>query len=274
MPTTTRSVVTLALLSLIAPTLPVEHARADDTEPAAAPAVENGDVNGSGKIDVADAIYLIDYLFNNGAPPVGVPAAAPARTPVMVYLVRHAEDNKDDPDAEVPIGHLTPEGQARAEILAERFRQARVDRVLSSHKIRTFETVLPLAEQHGLVVEQFPPLGSMLDGEMVTEETSTGASVDPAIEALLALPPGSVAVIAGHSSTLFAIMAGLGVPVGTEAAPCSEGDTSCLPCTAKSCFPETEFDNLWVVTLPPTPAAEAAMTDLRYGDPCLAEVEM
>jgi hypothetical protein len=36
----------------------------------------NGDVNGSGGIDIADAVYLLSYLFANGADPVAIECPA------------------------------------------------------------------------------------------------------------------------------------------------------------------------------------------------------
>jgi hypothetical protein len=36
----------------------------------------NGDVNGSGKIDIADAVYLLAYLFGTGPAPVAIEGAA------------------------------------------------------------------------------------------------------------------------------------------------------------------------------------------------------
>lgn len=220
---------------------------------------------GEGRIDAADAVYTLNYLYGKGDPPAPVPAAAPARESSIVYLVRHAEDD-NDPE----VRRLTEFGHARAAVLADRLRDAGISQVFSSHKRRTFQTVLPTAEDQGLEVQQLPPPGTVLpNGENVTESTSTSASIEPTVEAILSAPPGSVLLVGGHSSTLLAIMAGLGVPVATEDAPCEEEDVSCLPWAEKRCFPGG-FDNLWTVTVGATPAADAAMARLHYGSPCEA----
>lgn len=227
------------------------------------PPTRNGDINGDGRLDGSDAVRLVRFLFRDGEPPVPIPQARPAADPTIVYLVRHAEDDRD-PD----VRRLTEFGRARAELLAERLRDAGLTHVFSSHKTRAFQTAQPTAEDQGLAVEQFPEPGTELpDGETVTESTSTSASIEPTIEVVRAVPPGSVVLVAGHSSTLFAIMAGLGVPVASDERPCEEGDVSCLPCAEKACFPGG-FDNLWTVTMGATPAADAAMARLHYGAPC------
>ena len=42
--------------------------------PAGADASRNGDVNGDGKLDITDAVYLLDSLFRGGPEPVGCPS--------------------------------------------------------------------------------------------------------------------------------------------------------------------------------------------------------
>ena len=54
----------------------------------------NGDVDGDGKLDISDAIYILNHLFGDGPPPV--PSVATEK-PTVIYLVRHTEANKDDP---------------------------------------------------------------------------------------------------------------------------------------------------------------------------------
>lgn len=224
--------------------------------------VRNGDVNADGEIDIDDLIFLAKFLVGDGPPPV--PIELPSDKPTTIYLVRHTEDDKSFPNRP-----LTEAGRARAQLLAENFRDAAVTHVFSSHKTRTLQTVEPTAAEHDLEVQQFPRPGSIGGGEKVTEGTSTSASIEPMLDALSEVPAGSVVVAAGHSSTLFAIMAGLGVRVGTEDDPCDEEDASCLPCVEKACFPGDQFDNLWVVALGQNSEAEAAMARLHYGDPCL-----
>ena len=186
----------------------------------------------------------------------------PKVIPTQIYLVRHAEQTEDKTD-------LLPEGYERAALLAERLTRARVTHVCSSHLNRAFQTVLPTAEDHGLTVHQLPVPGSTVDGQTVDESTPGSASIEPMVEFLLGLPPGSVAACAGHSGTLLAMMAGLGVEVDPN---CDYPRDNCVPGTSKEDFPEEQYDNLWVVI--PGVAADhgkgrpkASLVNLRYGDP-------
>ena len=59
-------------------------------------------------------------------------------------------------------------------------------------------------------MEQVPASGFVLpDGEVVTESTKSVVSFDPMVNALLDLPPGSVAVVGAHSGTLIWPLLGL-----------------------------------------------------------------
>lgn len=50
---------------------------------------ENGDVNGDGGIDIADAVYLLGFLFQEGPPPVPIiptnPCSLPATNQTLCY---------------------------------------------------------------------------------------------------------------------------------------------------------------------------------------------
>jgi hypothetical protein len=185
----------------------------------------------------------------------------PKVIPTQIYLVRHAEQTVDKTD-------LLREGYARAALLAERLTRARVTHLCSSHLNRAFQTVLPTAEDHGLSVIQLPEPGSTLDGQVVAESTPSSASLKPMVDFLLDLPPGSVALCAGHSGTLLAVMAGLGVEVNSN---CDYPRDNCVPGTTKEDFPGG-YDNLWLVV--PAVATDngngrpkASLVNLRYGDP-------
>ena len=114
-----------------------------------------------------------------------------------------------------------------------------------------------------------------MDGQEVDQGTSSKVSIEPMIEALLALPQGSVAVCAGHSGTLTAIKAGLGVEVDPA---CDFPLDNCVTGTARADFPGG-YDNLWVVILgvpaqgqdDPTAGdgqrPRASLVNLRFGDP-------
>lgn len=185
----------------------------------------------------------------------------PKVTPTQIYLVRHAEQTEDRTD-------LLPEGYARATLLSERLTRAAITHVCSSHLNRALETVRPTGEGHDLPVIQLPEPGSTVDGQMVDQSTSSSASIEPMVEFLLELPPGSVAVCAGHSGTLLAVIAGLGVEVNPN---CEFPRDNCLAGTKPEDFPGG-YDNLWVVV--PTVARnndkgrpQASLVNLRYGDP-------
>ncbi len=156
---------------------------------------------------------------------------------VEIYFTRHAEkmtqlaEQEDGSFAEV-CGEdkcsevLNAKGELRAELLKSLFAGAgiteRLTHAFSSHKIRTRQTIEMITADAGLTgdidknpddgIQEFPvlnPDGSANATELDPEGTS--ASEAPVIEALLALPSGSTALVAGHSGTLYDIMAGIGL---------------------------------------------------------------
>lgn len=122
-----------------------------------------------------------------------MPEAEPAGAATVVILVRHAEkaaDGSGDPP-------LTERGQRRAECLATLLRPFAPDHLLTSQYQRTRATLEPLARATGLTPR-------VID-----------ASDDEAwARALHQLPPGSRAVVSGHSNTLPIWVAALGVELG------------------------------------------------------------
>ncbi len=177
-----------------------------------------------------------------------------------IYLVRHAEIDRDDPDR-----MLTEAGRARAAALAKRFEDVQVDHVYSSHTLRTRDTVAPLAEFQGREVRQFPPLGSTAGGNVVENRTSGKVAIEPILKALQEVQEGDTVIVSGNSSNLYAIMAGLGVRVATDDNPCGKEDAGCLPCVDKSCFPDDEFNNLWLVIPTATASGHSTMSRSKYG---------
>ncbi len=69
-----------------------------------------------------------------------------------IFLVRHAEKtaDKDDPA-------LTQRGQARALLLADMLKDAKITQIHSSDYTRTRDTAAPLAKQLGLDVQIYDP---------------------------------------------------------------------------------------------------------------------
>ena len=167
------------------------------------------------------------------AGPAGVPAAD---EPVVVVLVRHAEKAQDDPRDP----NLSEAGHRRAQAVAAMFGPAGVTHLFSSEYRRTRQTLAPMAEESGLEVKVIPAE----DGEAQ-------------VAALRELPPGSVAIVAGHSNTVPALVRGLGGDLqGTEQTEHGE------------MLQHEEYDRMFVVILPPRGEAAAGVQtlELRYGE--------
>lgn len=130
--------------------------------------------------------------------------------PTTVLVVRHAEKakNPDDPA-------LTNDGRQRARRLRDLAIDAGVGVTYATQYRRTQETVAPLSEALGIET-------TVIDARK-TEDL---------LRDILENRLGQVVVVAGHSDTVPAIVAGLG---GQEPAA----------------IDESEYDNLFVVIIPP-----------------------
>ncbi len=99
---------------------------------------------------------------------------------------------------------LNPLGEQRAVLLADFLGRwgvtRRLDAVYSSHKVRTYQTVLPTATAAGLEVTRLPADGTELNPE------STGPSICPTVEAIMNAQDGDTLLVAGHSGSLYQIM--------------------------------------------------------------------
>ena len=199
--------------------------------------------------------------------------AASQSADVEIYFTRHAEkmtqlaEQEDgslievcgeDKCAEV----LNAKGELRAELLKDLFQDAgitdRLTHAFSSHKIRTRQTIEMITADAGLTgdidknpddgIQEFPitnPDGTADATELDPESTSPSEA--PVIEALLALPSGSVALVAGHSGTIYDIMAGIGltdVCLSDTVETCSE-DRYPIDDSAKV----ANFGDIWKVVL-------------------------
>lgn len=154
--------------------------------------------------------------------------SAPAE-PAVVFVVRHAEagDTHGGGDPQ-----LTEAGAARASALADLLAASGVTHLYATEYERTRATLKPLADRLGLEVEVVP-----------------GKDTAAQIERLRALPPGAVAVVAGHSNTVPALVRGLGGRVtGTHASDYGE------------MIDAASYDRLFVVVLGSPPAD----FELRY----------
>lgn len=135
-------------------------------------------------------------------------AVAQSADPVTVFVVRHAE--RESAESDSPLSAV---GRARAERLAEMLKDAGITHAFSTEFARTRETVAPLATRLGLTATVVP-----------------GRELTTLISALQGLPPGSRALVAGHSNTINQI-------------------AGRLSATEIPALPETEYDRLYVVTI-------------------------
>lgn len=151
-----------------------------------------------------------------------------------VIFTRHGEKATDDPRDP----SLSPAGEARAQALAALLARAGVTHLFATELRRTQATLGPLASATGVTVTVLP-----------------AGAPEQLVAALRALPAGAIAVVAGHSNTLPAIIEALGGRVRDTAA--SGG---------RKTLPDDAYDRLFVVTLPRASArVEAQTLELRYG---------
>lgn len=151
-----------------------------------------------------------------------------------VIFARHGEKAADDPRDPT----LSPAGEARAMALAALLARAGVTHLFASEFRRTQQTLRPLAGATGLNVAVLP----------------AGAPQE-LVAAIRALPAGAIAVVAGHSNTLPAVIEALG---GQLRDTVESGGQRMLP--------DDAYDRLFIVTLPAAPTTGQVQTlELRYG---------
>ena len=171
---------------------------------------------------------------------VGRPAQEAARAtavePVTVILVRHAETAADTKTSRDP--ELSEAGQERAAALAELLSASGVTHVFASEYQRTQATVHGVAEAAGVDVT-----------------VVSAREPEAQLTAIQALPPGSVAVVAGHSNTVPGLIQRFGGTVENL-----HEDPNYGPMLAHD-----EYGRLFVVTLPAGEATRPHALELRYG---------
>jgi phosphohistidine phosphatase SixA len=168
--------------------------------------------------------------------PAPAPPSAPAAdAPTVVFVLRHAEALPSS--AAEPDPALAEAGAARARTLARLLSEAGATHLFASEFSRTQATLAPLAAATGLAVEVVPA------GDAARQ-----------VAALRALPPGSVAVVAGHSNTVSVLVAKLG------------GEMRDLVDDARygAMLPHEAHDRIAEVVLPA--AGPPRTIELRYGD--------
>jgi phosphohistidine phosphatase SixA len=141
-----------------------------------------------------------------------------------VILIRHAEKVIDPNNADPD---LSPAGQARAQELVRMFGDAGINAIYATQYKRTQQTVKPLADKLGLPVNQ---VNSKNTADLVAQIRSQNS--------------GQVVFIAGHNNSVPEIIAALGGPT-------------------YPIIPDTEYDNLYLVTVYRT--GKAKVVKIKYG---------
>ncbi|QRN94090.1 histidine phosphatase family protein [Archangium violaceum] len=159
-----------------------------------------------------------------------VEPSSPPSASTVVVLVRHAEkatEGGDDPA-------LTPAGQQRAEALLQVAGNAGVSAIYATQYRRTRDTAQPLADQVGVPV--------------TVREIKTGAQAHASEVAreILSQHQGRTVLVVEHSNTLPSLIEAL---AGLRIQP----------------IPDTEYDRLMVVVIPPS--GPARLIQSRYGVP-------
>ena len=148
-----------------------------------------------------------------------------SRPVTTIILVRHAERYNIEPGNQDP--ELTPEGLQRAEEIARVFGETGINAIYATQYKRTQQTVKPLADRTGVAVRL---LQSNQTDELINQLQTTNR--------------GQTVFIAGHNNTVPAIVSTL------------SGETY-------PTIPESEFDNLYIVTI--YRFGKAKVVKMKYG---------
>jgi phosphohistidine phosphatase SixA len=146
------------------------------------------------------------------------------RQVTTVILVRHAEKIIDPNNPDVD---LSPAGQVRAQELVRMFGDAGITAIYATQYKRTQETVKPLADKLGLPVN------------VVNSKNTADLLVK-----IRAENSGQTVFVAGHNNTVPEIIHALGGPQYPT-------------------IPESEYDNLFIVTVYRT--GQAKVVRMKYG---------
>lgn len=147
------------------------------------------------------------------------------RRPVTtVILVRHAEKIIDPNNADVD---LSDAGQARAQEIARIFGDTGINAIYATQYRRTQETVKPLSDKTGVPITI---VNSKNTADLLAQ--------------IRAQHSGQTILVAGHNNTVPEIIAALGGP-------------------QYPIIPESEYDNLFIVTVYRT--GKAKVVKMKYG---------
>jgi hypothetical protein len=159
-------------------------------------------IRGSGRrLRASLVLAAVVLVVASGSHPARAGEPDTTGLPVVVFVTRHAEKASE---AERDPG-LSAEGTRRAQALAALLGGAGVTHLAATEFRRTHETLGPLAGRVGVEPRVFE-----------------AGRTDELVRWLAGLPPGSVAVVAGHSNTVPAIVRGLGGTIAADAL--DEGD--------------------------------------------------
>ena len=171
-------------------------------------------------------IVVFSMLFAIlGAVVVFIYFATFSRPITTVILVRHAEKVIDPNN---PNALLTAEGQARAQELVHAIGSAGITSIYATQVTRTQQTTKPIADRLGLQPN-------------IIEATNT----QELVRQIISQHTGSVVLVVGHTNSIPEVIAALG-----------GGSVPAIP--------ETEYDNLYVVTL--YRFGKAKVVRLKYGN--------
>ncbi len=152
---------------------------------------------------------------------------------ITVIAVRHAEKDRTEPRDPA----LTEAGEERARELARMLSASGVTHVFSTPYRRTRATVAPLAELMKLEVSEYSPRDPAAFAKQLTQ-----------------LPPGSVALVSGHSNTTPGLVLAMGGNI-----------TELETLNGTPALGDDQYDRLFVTTLPPN-GQRAKTLELRYGN--------
>ena len=141
-----------------------------------------------------------------------------------VILVRHAE-KKIEPNN--PDPDLTPAGEARAQEIARMFSTAGINTIYATQFKRTQQTVKPLSERIGIAP-------TLVDANQL----------DELVQQITTQHRGQTVFVAAHNNTVPALVSKL------------SGENFPI-------IPESEYDNLYIVTI--YRSGKAKVVKLKYG---------
>lgn len=169
--------------------------------PCPVPPCCNGDGNGDGSIDIADAVHLLGYLFVQGPPPASIPCPSCPAPPCENGDV-NGDGSIDVADGVSLLGYLFLQGAEPAAIVCG----GSVDPTVTILSVNIFANCQPIVppDPWSLQIEvtyDNSASGTAAELDIITAEIRFDPPVGPVLSVVLD-PPSSGVVPAGTSSTL------------------------------------------------------------------------